>query len=236
MNTIEDSKNKTLPKEEKKYSPKMKKWDEDEISLVPFEQLISPLKSIINNGYNLFRKTPKSFDYEGYDIGNEDHFNIPPPNARLTEQGLDFENKRFGRNLIDVILHIAFLLGLEQGRRSKNLQKYQFNYLIEQLEFYKKENQDLRIKNDELEILLTNTDCPADLSKSFKDKKINRIKLLKSRTDKFYHIKNPTRTKFKELIKIMRSVDQKTTSPKQFKDILNANGWTQKQYSIANKK
>jgi hypothetical protein len=132
---------------------KLKQWPEDP-KLVPYEDLVKPIKAIINKGYRLIRNDEKSFDYEGFEIGDNELGHFPSPKYRFTDKLLAYEKKVGGRNLIDVALNVLYLLGIENGRRAER-QNQKPSYDVSQtLARYREANKDLRYRVDELEIRL----------------------------------------------------------------------------------
>src|SRR5271165_2751281 len=144
---VEPLKETDKPKEKSKK--KMKKWSDDPSALVQYAKLITPLKDIINKGYKLIRNDIKSFDYEGYNIGKSDLQVFPSPKNQLQEKNLAKQNNR-NVKLIDIILHITFLLGVEQGRRSERQEQKSTEVLINTIVQYKETNKNLRYQIDEL--------------------------------------------------------------------------------------
>ena len=183
INIVDNISKPEEPKQEGK-KVKMKKWPDDG-SVVHYRNLIDPLKSILNSGYNFIRKKQANgFDYDGYNIGKEEQKIFANPKTRLKEDYLAKEAK-VGRNLIDVVLNIVFLLGIEQGRRTERVNIKNIEELTDTLEMYRRTNKDLRIKVDTLEGTILLKDLPDEIfESSLKDyvasKRLERIKKAKN--------------------------------------------------------
>jgi hypothetical protein len=219
---------------------KMKKWPENQSELLSYNEIAEPLKDILKRGYRLFRKDEvKEFDYEGYNIGKHELQTHPTPRARLSEKCLIHE-KSLGHSLMDVVLNVMFLLGVEQGRRAERRDANSIDELLGTLEAYRKRNKDQRIRIDELEVILDVKNLYLNLSEEEFKKKVQdgiserrsiRIEELKSELQldasrSSFQFKTPARTKFKELEKLAKTLTKETCSSDQWKDILKERGWT----------
>ena len=229
--------------EEKKpdppQKPRMKKWPEDPTALLDYADIVAPLKAIIVQGYRLFRKDEvKEFEYTGYNIGAVELQHSPPPKYRFTEKLLAFENKR-GKKLIDVVLNVVFLLGVEQGRRAERRDEKPMELVVETMKKYREDNKNLRIKVDELAASLeVREEHPSligdELKTAIKDatKRRRSARLLEAKkelqidpTRNVFDINSPERAKFKELEKLAASLNKNTCSIEQWKAILADRGW-----------
>jgi hypothetical protein len=95
----------------------MKPWPKDKTETVGFEALMKPLKKAVDFMYDLTRKNrDRDVPYNGYDIGQKEHVTVPEPTQMLSVEHLRYSEEQ-GVEPIEVILQIAFLLGMEQGRR-----------------------------------------------------------------------------------------------------------------------
>jgi hypothetical protein len=240
---------KTEPKQVKKKS-KLKKWPENPTELLSYKDIINPIKDIINKGYRLWRKDEvKGFDYEGYNIGERELLNQPSPHERLSEKCLAYE-KKLGHNLIDVVLNIVFLMGIEQGRRVEKQDIKQVDDLFQTLEKYRETNKNLRIKIDALEIAqelkethpnIAKDEFEAKLKEGVACRRNKRVEELKAditldATKSSFNFKTPVRAKFKELTAIIKTFTKDTCSQEQWNDILTEKGWTRKQWDNKCKK
>lgn len=93
----------------------MKEWPPSP-ELVLFEELITPVRQVVDQGYKLVRKKRAKLTYDGYNIGNTELVGTTNPAESLSPEGFTYDEEQ-GRDLMDVILRIAFQLGVEQGRR-----------------------------------------------------------------------------------------------------------------------
>lgn len=221
-------------------SSKMKKWPEDSSVLVNYEELAHPLKRILDQGYRLFRKDEKKeFDYDGFNIGKNELTVSPPPKFRFTEKLLKYD-KTHGRNLIDVVLNVMFLLGVEQGRRAERRDHKPIEGLVKTMDNYREENKNLRIKIDELEVLLevgqSNPELTGEALKQavlegVRNRRGERIhkarqELQMDATRSTFDFSTPKRAKFKELEHIAKTLNKNICSSDQWKTILKEKGWT----------
>lgn len=226
-------------KEEKKPRKKMKKWPDDEATLVDYRELVGPLKTIITQGYRLFRKDQKEFDYEGYNIGEHELNHFPPPKYRFTEQLLAFDDKR-NVKLIDVVLNVLFLLGIEQGRRAERRDHKPMELVLKTMDKFREENKNLRLKIDELEVKIEVLQKnPELIGEALKQAIIDGVKqrrnarLFEAKKElgidpvrSNFEFKTPKRVKFRELERLAKSLDKKTCSQEQWKELLKERGWT----------
>src|SRR5271166_3646580 len=120
---------------EKKVS--LKEWPDNPHSLVDYEDLVKPIKAIIDQGYKLTRNLTKSFTYEGYEIGAKELEKCPSAKYRFDERLLSVEKKKSDRNLIDVALNMIYLLGVENGRRAERKTERSADAVIETLSSYR---------------------------------------------------------------------------------------------------
>lgn len=120
-----------MGKKKKHRASFMKEWSSDDCVGVQYDSLIFPLKKIIHEGYRLERLPTKQFVYTGYNIGKEERRYFPTPEERFAARWLDNEAKH-KRTLIDNVLITVFQLGIEQGRRLDNPNRYS-NILLEDI-------------------------------------------------------------------------------------------------------
>jgi hypothetical protein len=241
---------KTEEKEDKDKKKKMKRWPENVSELLPYKDIVNPLKEIIRQGYRLWRRDDvKAFEYEGYNIGKQELHNQPPPNVRLSEKFLEHEKKE-GHTLMDVILNMMFLMGVEQGRRSERRDIKPVEMLLQTLEIYREKNKNQRIRIDELEVVLDLKEKFPNLSEEeFQHKlkqglhlrRAKRIEELKAElmldaSRSTFQFKTPQRVKFKELETLARSLTKETCTEEQWKLILEERGWTYKEWKDRCKK
>lgn len=246
--TAKPEEKKGCEKDKKKH--KMRKWPENLSELLPYQEIVSPLKDIIRQGYRLWRKDDvKTFDYIGYNIGKQELVAQPPPNVRLSEKFLEREKKE-GHHLIDVVLNIMFLMGVEQGRRAERRDIKPVEMLLQTLEIYREKNKNQRIRIDELEVLLELTEnfpqLPIEefqyrLKEGLAIRRAKRIAELKSEltldvSRSSFQFKTPPRIKFKELENLARSITKETCTEEQWKHILEERGWTYKEWTDRCKK
>ena len=229
---------------------KMKKWPEKPSDLLAYKDIVNPLKEVLTKGYRLFRKEEvKSFDYEGFNIGKNELQNHPSPRVRLSEKYLELE-KKVGHSLIDVVLNVVFLLGVEQGRRAERRDTKPIDSLVETLEAYREKNKNQRIRIDELEVMLELQDMQPHLSeKDFKRRviagiaarRIKRIEELKSElkldaSKSTFKFKTIERVKFKELESLAKTLTKNTCTKEQWEHLLKQRGWTLKEWTDKCKK
>ena len=233
----------------KPSAPKeMKKWPDDPSLMVSYQDLIGPLRSIVYKGYKLERLNINDFEYSGFNIGKDELDFSLPPDLRFKKKALEEENSK-GRKLIDVILNVAFLLGMEQGRRKSHQEIQSIDSLISTLENYREINKDLRRKIDQLEIAFELKELGSDLSKKelsvlantmMEERKSIRLaeakkelKLDNSKSEfKFLPKK---KIPFKEL-KIIAEEIKNNCSIEQWKEIIIQYGWTLEEWQEKCKK
>jgi hypothetical protein len=107
----------------------MKEWPKDKTETVYYEELITPVKKVLLKAYKLTSRKLKNIPYDGFNFGSHSLVGLPPPNEQLEKDMIEYHKER-GRNILDIILMIAFNLGLEQGRRleAKNTKHFEFLY------------------------------------------------------------------------------------------------------------
>jgi hypothetical protein len=235
-----------LPQQTKK----MKKWPDDPSRMIPYNQLIDPLKSIITTGYRLFRRNDiKSFEYEGYNIGEQERTTHPSPKNRFKETSLQ-EVAKSGKTLIDIVINVIFLLGVEQGRRAQYKEHKSIEELCETLEIYRNSNKDLRIKNDELEVYIEEKKLHPSLSdeellpyikngiakrRTLRIEDYKKDLLLDKRLNEF-KFKSKIKMKAKELISFASSLSKEICSAQQWSELLTQRGWTLEEWRALCKK
>lgn len=247
---VEESEDKDKKKEKEEKKKKMKRWPDESSELLPYKDIANPLKEIIRQGYRLWRRDDiKGFEYEGYNIGKCELQTQPPPCVRLSEQYLTHE-KKLGHTLMDVVLNVMFLLGVEQGRRAEKRDAHPIEALLTTLEIYREKNKDQRIRIDELETVLELKEkfpniSEEDFKKKMKDgleeRRAKRIEELKNELQldasrSSFQFKTPERSRFKELEALARTFTKQTCNLEQWKHILKEHGWTYKEWSDRCKK
>jgi len=235
-------------KEDKKK--KMKRWPENVSELLPYKDIVNPLKEIVRQGYRLWRKDEvKTFEYEGYNIGKQELQSQPPPNVRLSEKFLEHE-KKSGHTLMDVVLNVMFLMGVEQGRRAERRDMKPVEILLQTLEIYREKNKNQRIRIDELEVVFDLKEnfpnlSPEKFQQKLKEglnvrraKRIEELKaeLMLDASRSAFQFKSPSRSKFKELETLAKSLTKETCTEEQWKHILKERGWTYKEWQDRCKK
>jgi len=97
------------------YNIRMKQWPKEITETAGYEDLIDPVRNAFDQLYTKRRKKAKSATYDGFPT-TEAHI-VSQPSVRLSEESLEQEAFQ-GRDPLDVILNIAFNLGMEQGQRA----------------------------------------------------------------------------------------------------------------------
>lgn len=232
-----------------KKSKKDKKWPDSSI-LTAFSEIIEPLKSILEEGYTLKRKAQKTFEYFGYNYGKIESKFFPSAKDRLTESGLKNEKTKHNRNLIDVILHITYLLGIEQGRRAERKAARPINDIISAMEVHRRNNLLLRGKVDQLEIaadaLKNNPTIPKEEldvivkqgSASRRTERINafRKELGIDPSKSSFTYTEKYKASFKELVNIANACSKESCSLKNWVYFLHINGWAFSEWDAKCKK
>jgi len=219
---------------------KMKKWPDNKSAVLPYEDLVKPLKELLEKGYRLYRKAEiKEFEYEGYNIGEQELHTYLSPKNRFLEKSLEHE-KKLGNNLVDVVFNVLFLLGVEQGRRAERIDSKPVETLIETLEVYREKNKDLRLRIDELEVIaevkenypnLSEEEIEELVSIGLEERRIKRIEDLKTElqldaSKSAFQFRTPVKMKFRELVALFNTLSKEECSFAQWKEILKENGWT----------
>ncbi len=95
----------------------MKNWPKDG-KPVTLDTIVDPLLDALDHCYEMERRNEdQDVKYDGLDIGQQDKAIQPSPDERLTALSLKNEFKDQGRDAAQVILGLAAVLGIEQGRR-----------------------------------------------------------------------------------------------------------------------
>ena len=231
-----DKKDESKSKKEKSVK-KMRKWPSNPNAILAYGAIISPIKKILEDGYRLIRKKEKvSFEYEGFNIGKQERKLFPPPNYRLSKKLLELSEKD-NRSLFDIMLHVVFCLGMEQGRRVSRPEYHALNKALSALEKYRRDNRKLRFKVDQLDARIKlKLDIPDVSGKEFEfylKQEMNyrrnaRFELAKQELGedpmKALRIREPNRLVFSELVKIAKTCND-TCTKSQWKFILKDFGW-----------
>ncbi len=93
----------------------IKQWPKDNTEVLSFTDLIDPVRKALEIAYAFKRKKIKSIPYDGYNTPTL-LAGFGPPDERLTEEGLAYDEER-DRDALDTLLNISFNLGMEQGIR-----------------------------------------------------------------------------------------------------------------------
>lgn len=225
-----------------------KRWPSNQLDLVIYNDLISPLKSIIYSGYKLIRNKKSSFEYNGYNIGDFDLQSNPSMSERFSEKFLE-EEKKSNRTLLDNVLNAAFLLGMEQGRRVERKRQDNVSAMAKALEDYRNKNIELRKKIDELEIAASILREDPNIDKELLSEKVNQ-ELDRRRPKRLQEIKKDLsidpikshfslseirKTKFKDLVYLAATIDKKTSASEWIK-LLKEHGWTLEEFKKTCKK
>lgn len=157
----------------------MKNWPEDPEKCLPAHDLLSPLKKIINDGYELTRQPCMNFLYAGYNIGEEDILCSPTPSERFSSRWLSNE-KKFKRYLIDNVLMTAYQLGVEQGRRKERKGKIPYDLLLRMYESRGKKIEllieKLKAHGEDIDVMenvpITNNDLDVSMIEMFDEHQI----------------------------------------------------------------
>lgn len=223
-------------------SKKMKKWSDDPSKLTPYSNLIHPLKNIILKGYKLMRNDIKSFEYDGYNIGKEELLTFHSPKNQLTEKFIAREDKR-NVKLIDIVLHITFLLGVEQGRRAERREQKSTEALINTIDQYRETNKNLRYQIDELKAtakvkqdypLISQQDLTRLVQEEVDKTRDKRIAALRADlqldpTKSSFNVKVPPRAKFHDLVALSKTLS-KADRKANWIGILKEYGWTSEEW------
>jgi hypothetical protein len=231
-----------------KKSRKDKKWPEG--TPPSFAEVIEPIKAILEEGYTLKRKAQKTFEYFGFNYGKVEAQLFPPVKARLTESGLKEEKEKYERNLIDVLLHITYLLGIEQGRRVEKRAARPINDIISAMEVHRRNNLLLRGKIDQLEITVDAIKNNPSISKEELDLLIKKGSAARrsNRIDEFkkelgidpskssFTYTEKYKASFKELVNLANACSKDKCSLKNWVYFLHINGWTYSEWDAKCKK
>jgi hypothetical protein len=126
---------------------KIKQWPEDPAAQIAYDDVYAPLKDILEKGYNLVRKTGVwSFDYNGYDLGKIDKQFNPNIKEQISEKYLKKQKEKHGISLMDIVMRIVFMLGIEQGRRVAYQEQCQVKSLQKTLANYRERNKSIQYR------------------------------------------------------------------------------------------
>lgn len=139
----------TKPESKPVAKPEMLQWPDNPRQLVSYDDIVKPIRAILNKGYRLTRKADvQEFDYDGLEIGAFELQHHTSNRFRFTKAHLEHEDKHGQNKLIDVLIHVAVLLGIEQGRRAERQRQVPMEQLNETLVRYREANRDLRYQLD----------------------------------------------------------------------------------------
>jgi len=220
---------------------KMRKWPNDPTAMVGYNDIVEPIKKILEEGYRLIRKDKQDFEYEGYNIGKQERKFVPPPNYRFSKKFLEIE-KKGNKSLFDVAIHTIFLLGIEQGRRFQKQDNKPVVKLVKVMEHYRKDNRRLRVQIDALNASIklraenpniSNNELDALVKKEISNGRKTRLELARKELGsdplKSFKVKEPNKLVFSELVKMAKAVHKECTKA-EWKDILKDNGWTNNEW------
>ena len=95
----------------------LKQWPENG-DMVDIEELVDPVVKAIRFAYTISRRNKgRDIPYDGLDIGKESKAVCNGPETKLSNYMLE-RSMENGRNALTELVHLAVLLGYEQGRRS----------------------------------------------------------------------------------------------------------------------
>lgn len=220
---------------------KMRKWPNDLTAMVGYNDIVEPIKKILEEGYRLIRKDKQDFEYEGYNIGKQERKFVPPPNYRFSKKFLEIE-KKGNKSLFDVAIHTIFLLGIEQGRRFQKQDNKPIAKLVKAMEHYRKDNRRLRIQVDILNARIkfktenpnmSDNELDALVKKEISSGRETRLELARKELGldplKSFKAKEVNKLVFSELVKMAKAVHKECTKA-EWKDILKDNGWTNNEW------
>jgi hypothetical protein len=217
----------TKPVEIKK-NPEVKNWPSDRGSLLSYEALVNPLKKILNSGYKIMRLIQvKEFEYDGFNLGEEELKIFSPPHKLFTEKYIENE-KANQNNVIDIVLNMVFCLGMEQGRRSEYRKNLTAIDLLSKLNKSNDENKDFKKRIDELEsIIEVMMNDSEDISDLLVKKRKKRIQNLKNLTNNLiYSFLDKNRFSFNMVNRILRiKLQDETYTKQQWREFLGSSGW-----------
>lgn len=215
---------------------KIKQWPDDPSEMVSFDDIMAPLKTILEQGYNLIRKTGEwSFNYSGYELGKIEKQNFPNMKEQLSEKCLKNEKEKHSRSLMDVVMRSVFLMGVEQGRRMCYQEQVPVKSLQKTLNNYRERNKatryqlskalaNIRIRDENPTLNL------AELAPLIKTE-LERTRL--SRMDEIkkemhldpsiscFKIKAKKKVKLTDLLYLANTLDPEICKPKDWMEILN---------------
>ena len=108
----------------------MKEWPKEKTETLDYEALIKPVRAALMQAYKFTRSKLKSIPYDGYNFGGQTLCCIGTPEYELNKESIKYHKER-GRDVLDIILMIAFNLGLENGRRIEAKNTKHFEHLYE---------------------------------------------------------------------------------------------------------
>lgn len=103
----------------------MKQWPGGDETL-PCDELLKPLHDAMTFAYRLHRQNfLKDIPYSGYDIGRREKEAMLSPDQLFKAESMKWAEEQHDTPAYQQILHVAFLLGLEQGRRIQRKEQRQ---------------------------------------------------------------------------------------------------------------
>lgn len=236
-------------KDDKKSPPKMKEWPNSQYEMVQYDNLIDPIKCVLQKAYKFYRRDEvKSFEYDGFNFGKSEQKNCPSPQQRFSEKFIEFENKR-GKKVLDIAINIVFMLGVEQGRRIEKIATKPFLAMKSALSAYRETNKELRARLDELEVMLDIKNHHPDISiadynlllaKGLKERRDERLSFLKEELalDPYksnFNSNEPIKFPFKNLVKLMEAL-KNDCNKQRWEEILKDHGWSYDEWTVRCKK
>jgi hypothetical protein len=239
-------------KEEKDNKTKIKQWPEELDVMLPYEDLYKPLKQILEDGYApIKRNQTRVFVYAGYDLGKPEKQTFPPMRLHFSEKFLDHEKTKNARTLMDVVMRVMYLQGMENGRRAAYQEQAPIKTLHKTLDSYREKNKKLRYNLAKATAILTiKEECPnlsgQELNNRIQEEleKTRKVRLEEIRKDLK---EDPSRCVFKprqkkkhklsDLLSIASSLDPEIVKREDWMDLLKEANITWKEWmSFAKKK
>lgn len=140
-----DSKIEESADDKEKNKNKVKQWPDEPDEIVLYKDIYAPFKEILEKGYRLIRTNSEwKFDYNGYEIGKQEKKIFPNVKEHFTEKFLRREKDKHDQSLMDVVMRLMFLMGIEQGRRMAYSEQAPVRNLEKTLANYRERNKSVR--------------------------------------------------------------------------------------------
>lgn len=191
ISNSQEKENVDLPSKSKKSDKnKINQWPDDPSTLVDYDDIYKPLKDILEEGYKLTRKLGvNKFDYSGYDIGKIEKRLFPAIKDQLSEKFLAKEKEQNNKTLMDVVMRLMFLMGIEQGRRMSVQEYAPLKSMEKALSSYRDRNKKLRYNLDQCKAIIEILKLHPNIEKDELNKLIS-IEMEKTRKLRLEEIKN----------------------------------------------